>query len=498
MTIVATRGGKIEGFERDGVQVFRGIPYAAPPVGELRWQPPRPEVTWDGVRDATTFSAQSAQTEFAMTTLLGGTRPAYSEDSLYLNVYTPGCDDARRPVLFWIHGGAFMWGAADTSWYDGSQFARHGDVVVVTINYRLGPFGFLHLADLFGDRFAGSGNAGILDQIAALEWVRDCITAFGGDPDQVTVFGESAGAASVATLLGTPAARGLFTGAIPESGAASWIANPEAATAITSGIVGRLGVTPGDADALLAMSTDDILGALPAFIENGASSLPFEPVVDGVVLPRHPLDAIAAGNAAGVHLLTGTNRHEMTLFTIADPALGTLDEAAITARVRVVYGDAADAIVASYRANHPDATAQELWLEVATDTLFRMPAIALLEAQLAHAPVWSYLFTWESPVFGGLLRSTHALEIPFVFDNLSGVESEMFTGTGIERQGVADAMHAAWIAFARRGDPNHPGLPAWPQYDIERRATMRFDAQCEVLEDPAGADRAAFSGLRPV
>src|SRR5215470_12700217 len=181
MAIAATRSGKVEGLEVDGILQFRGVQYATPPVGSLRWQPPVLEEAWDGVRDATKFSAHSAQTEFAMTQMLGGAPPVRSEDSLYLNVFTPACDDARRPVLFWIHGGAFMWGSADTPWYDGTNFAEHGDVVVVTINYRLGPFGFMHLADLYPE-LAGSGNLGILDQIAALEWTRDCIAAFGGDP----------------------------------------------------------------------------------------------------------------------------------------------------------------------------------------------------------------------------------------------------------------------------------------------------------------------------
>ena len=265
MTIVATRSGKVEGFERDGVAVFRGIPYAAPPVGTRRWQPPQREEPWAGTRDAGSFSPQSAQTEFALAKMMGERQPPYSEDSLYLNVWTPGCDDARRPVMVWIHGGAFIWGAGDTPWYDGTKFAVHGDVVVVTINYRLGPFGFMHLSDLFDGAFAGSGNAGILDQIAALEWVRDCIPAFGGDPDRVTVFGESAGAASVATLLGTPGARGLFRAAIPQSGAASWTSTRDRATGIAARVVENLGIRAGDSEALLAASTDAVLGALPAF-----------------------------------------------------------------------------------------------------------------------------------------------------------------------------------------------------------------------------------------
>jgi para-nitrobenzyl esterase len=492
MTIVATRSGKVEGLERDGVHVFRGIPYAAPPVGPRRWQPPVREEAWEGTHDTTSFSPQSAQTEFGLTKIMGQKQPPSSEDSLYLNVWTPGCDDARRPVMVWIHGGAFVWGAGDTPWYDGTKFARHGDVVLVTINYRLNAFGFLHLADLFGERFAGSGNAGILDQIAALEWVRECIAAFGGDPDRVTIFGESAGAASVGTLLGTPAARGLFRAAIPQSGAASWTATREQATKVAADIVAELGVG-SDVDALLAAPTDAVLAALPPFREDGAAALPFEPVVDGTVLSEAPLAAIRAGNATGVRVLTGTNADEMTLFTVADPAVGALDDGGVRTRMHNAFGDAGVEVFESYRNRRPGMRPPDLWVQLATDGVFRIPAIRLLEAQRAHGPVWSYFFSFASPVFGGVLRSTHALEIPFVFDNLDRGGAEMLTGSGPERQAVADAMHRAWIAFAREGDPNHAGLPEWPQYDLERRATMRFDVTCELLDDPGGADRKAYA-----
>jgi para-nitrobenzyl esterase len=491
MTIVATRSGKVEGLERDSVHVFRGIPYAAAPVGPRRWQPPAREEAWEGTRDATSFSPQSAQTEFSLTKIMGQKQPPYSEDSLYLNVWTPGCDDARRPVMVWIHGGAFVWGAGDTPWYDGTKFARHGDVVLVTINYRLNAFGFLHLTDLFGDRFAGSGNAGILDQVAALEWVRECIAAFGGDPQRVTIFGESAGAASVGTLLGTPAARGLFRGAIPQSGAASWVSTREQATKVAAGVVAKLGVG-SDVDALLAVPTDAVLAALPAFREDGEAQLPFEPVVDGIVLRERPLAAIADGNAAGVRVLTGTNADEMTLFTVADPAVADLDDAGGRRRMYNAFGDAGVKVFESYRTRRPDMTPPELWVRLATDGVFRVPAIRLLEAQLPHGPVWSYFFTFPSPVFGGVLRSTHALEIPFVFDNLDRGGAEMLTGHGSERGPIADAMHRAWIAFARDGDPNHAGLPQWPQYDLDQRATMRFDTECEVLFDPGRVDREAY------
>ena len=490
--IADTRSGKIQGTERNGIHVFRGIPYAAPPVGRRRWKAPEREDSWDDTRDATHFSPMAAQGEFALEQMLGGGEPrARSEDALYLNVFTPGLDDKRRPVMVWIHGGGFMMGEGATPWYDGSAFATRGDVVVVTLNYRLGSFGFLHLADLFGDEVAGSGNLGLLDQVAALEWVRDCIEAFGGDPARVTIFGESAGGGSVATLLGMPAARGLFNAAIPQSGAASWYATPERGTAIAKILIDALGVRAGDLDALYAKTTDEIIAAQASVgFETDATGLPFQPVVDGVVLPRPALAAIADGSAAGVRLLVGTNHDEMTLFAFMDAALGSLDEVAIRDRVRYYWGtEGLDEFIATYRRLQPDVSPQDLWITMSTDALFRIPAIKLAEQQLPHAPVWSYLFTWASPVFGGALKSTHALEIPFVFDALDAPGSELFTGTGEERAPIARRMHDAWIAFARDGSPQHDAIPEWPQYDTERRATMRIDETWEVLDDPDSETR---------
>ena len=493
MTIVATRSGKVEGFEDRGIQVFKGIPFATPPVGKLRWRAPQPEQAWDGVRDATKFSAQCAQSPFVMTAMMGGPEPVVSEDSLYLNVWTPACDDAKRPVLFWIHGGAFVWGSADTPWYDGTKFAEHGDVVVVTINYRLGPFGFMHLADLYPE-LAGSGNLGILDQIAALEWTRDCIAAFGGDPERVTIFGESAGGGSVGTLLGTPAARGLFTQAIAESGAASWTKTREAANTTAAEVVANLGVEPGDLDAILAKSMQEIIDAMPEFTENGTTGLPFAPTHDGTVLPEPPLDAIRNGSATGVRVVTGTNQDEMTLFVLADPNFFTLDFDQVRARAANAIGDGAGELFDKFRALYPDLAAPQLWVKIATEVVFRDPATRMLEAQQGHGETWSYVFTWETPAFGGMLKSTHALEIPFVWDNLDQ-GAEMFTGDGADRQGIADAMHAAWIAFARTGDPSTAAL-LWPQYDTKRRATLRFDATREVLDDPGRELRLAFEAAQ--
>jgi para-nitrobenzyl esterase len=496
MAIAETRSGKVEGVERDGVLVFKGIPYAAPPVGARRWRAPVREEAWDGVRDATRFSAQCAQGAFAMNAMFGGEEPEISEDGLYLNVWTPACDDARRPVMIWIHGGAFVFGAGDTPWYDGTRFARDGDIVLVTINYRLGPFGFLHLGDLFGSEFEGSGNAGILDQVAALEWVRDSIAGFGGDPDRVTVFGESAGGGSVGTLLGLPAAQGLFRSAIPQSGASSWWGTREQATTVATAMIDTLGVAPGDTDALRSVSMQSLIDAATAVGTAALSrGLAFQPVVDGTALPRPPLESIEAGNAAGVHLLTGTNRHEATLFNLLDPSLTALEVDGVVKRVQNWYTGDAAALVETYRRDRPGVSGLDLWTEVGTDAVFRMPAIRLAEAQSTHAPVWMYLFTWESPQFGGALRSTHALEIPFMFDNLDH-GAELFTGTAQNRQDLADAMHKSWVAFGHDRNPNHDGIPTWPQYDVERRATMSFDIDSEVVDDPLGTERAAWGDYR--
>jgi para-nitrobenzyl esterase len=278
---------------------------------------------------------------------------------------------------------------------------------------------------------------------------------------------------------------------VPQSGAASWVATRETATESAKALLANLGVAPGDRDALMTNTTDEIKAAMPPFVENGANLLPYQPVVDGVVLKEPPLDAIRAGSAAGVHVLVGTNHDEMTLFVAADPGFATLTDEIIAERATAAGFDGAG-LVAQLRGHHPDATPAELWIDLATEAVFRYPAIALAEAQLPHGPVWMYLFTWRTPIFGGFLKSTHALEIPFVFDQLATPEAKFFTGEGADRQGIADAMHHAWLALARNGDPSHAGLPAWPAYDRDRRATMRFDVDCELLEDPGAAKRRIF------
>jgi len=419
-----------------------------------------------------------------------------AEDCLTVNVWTAGAGGGRRPVLVWIHGGAFVTGTGSTPWYDGTSFARRGDVVVVTMNYRLGALGFLHLADLGGEGWASSGNAGLLDQVAALGWVRDNIAAFGGDPANVTVFGESAGAMSVGTLLGTPAATGLFHRAVAQSGAASNVHDRDRATGHARAVLEVLGIATDDLDAVRDVAVADLLKAQGEVGRRSAATrLVFQPVLDGTTLPLPPLDAVKAGSAAGVDLLLGTNRDEMRLYTALDPSVAGLDEAALLAQADAVFGvGAGEAALAAYRSTRPDGATADLWNAVLTDQVFRGPAARLADAQAATgASTFLYLFAWASSAFDGVLGSCHALEIPFVFNTLGARGADLFTGPRTEAMdALALRLHDAWAAFARTGDPSHPGLPPWPRYDPEGRSTMVLDDTSTVESDPGGAELALW------
>ena len=499
-TTVETGLGKLEGFEKDGVRIFRGIPFARPPVGDRRFRPPAPPEPWTGVRDATRFGAAAPQPPLMLAALPGFDIGAQSEDCLYLNVYAPvsATPSERKPVLVWIHGGGFVIGSGAQSIYDASRLARRGDVVAVTINYRLGVFGFLDL----GQPERASANAGLLDQIAALAWVRDHIAVFGGDANDVTIFGESAGGMSVGTLMGCPAAHGLFHKAIPQSGSTQAVHDHESAASVAAALLSTLGMETPHVAKLREVPADKMMQAqqqvtMRLMLAGGAQLLPFQPMVDGTVLPRHPLDEIRAGHARDVKVLVGTTRDEWKLFGFMDAEVRLLDEAKIAARIsqRLPHADGA-AIVAGYRASRPTADWTSIWLAIETDRVFRIPAIRTAEAQRAHQPdVFSYLYTWESPGFGGLLGACHAIEIPFVFGCLDLPGGEQFVGKGPEAERLADRTMDAWLAFAKSGNPSHPGLGDWPRYDDARRATMELGPRCGVLDDPSGAERKLWDGV---
>lgn len=491
--VVETAQGRVRGDHRRGACRFRGIPYAAPPVGERRFAPPADPDGWTGVRDATLFSPVAPQPPDLVSQLLGrGDGREQSEaDCLTLNVWTPAPDGARRPVMVWIHGGAFVSGTGAEAWYDGANLTRR-DVVVVTVNYRLGALGFLHLAELAGDAFSGSGNVGLLDQAAALRWVRENIAAFGGDPDNVTIFGESAGGMSVAALLGLPAAAGTFHRAIAQSGAAANISDPDRATRVAVDLLGELGLDAGAVHRLRTVPTNDLLAAQAAVSARHGiiQGLPFQPVVDPASLPVAPAEAVRSGSAAAVPLLIGSNRDELRVFTLMNPDMRADSDEHLTARLRGFAGDRAPAIVAAYRQIWPDLEPTGLFEKIGSDLVFRIPALDLAEAQRTHASCHVYEFHQESTGFGGQLGASHAVDVPFVFDNLDAPGASFFTGEPDEQmRRVATTMADAWCAFAHGGDPNTAGLPEWSGWQGSARPTLIFDGEPRVVDDPAARQR---------
>ncbi|MFI5317866.1 MAG: carboxylesterase/lipase family protein [Myxococcota bacterium] len=504
MTAIATtRQGKVAGEQRGGLAIFRGIPFAAPPVGARRWRAPEPPESWSGVRAAAEFSTCAPQNLIALDLLEAfKIREAQSEDCLYLNVWTPAADGARRPVLVWIHGGAFAIGSGAQSIYDGAPLAKRGDVVVVTINYRLGPFGFLRLSELTGGRIPSTGNEGILDQVAALAWVRENIAAFGGDPENVTIFGESAGGMSVGTLLGLPKARGLFQKAIPQSGACSTANSRERAVLIAERVASLLGVGR-DADALLAASPAQLLAAMtalggnPGEAPNEIGGMPTQPVIDGDVQPRLALESVARGSASGVPLLLGTTLDEWRLFLPADPTNFSLSDEKLLARCEHRLGPSARGVIDAYRKARGErgaaVTPTDLWGALETDRIFRMPALKLAETQARHEPrVFNYLFTWPSPMLGGMLGSCHALELGFVFGTHADPGMVAFSGAGLQADALSRDMMDAWLAFARSGDPSTPGR-TWPRYTEADRSTCVFGADTAIVRAPHDEERRAWS-----
>ena len=487
MAVVAeTRSGRVLGRERDDVLLFAAVPYAAPPVGARRFRAAEAHEDWSDVRDARKFGPAAPQISSG-----GMTDPApvrWDEDCLTLNIQTPALDDGARPVLVWIHGGGYRNGQGAVPWYNGARFAANGDIVAVSINYRLGALGFTDLSR-FGDEFATSGVNGLLDQITALEWVRDNIAGFGGDPAKVTIAGESAGGFSVSTLLGSPRTTGLFRGVIAQSGAAHHVLPAEAGTLVADrflaalGVDDVIGVEAAGVDAILDAQTE-VAGALegvPGLAgELGVPVSAFYPVVGNEVLPQPPLDAIQAGLHADVALLAGSNRDETTLW-----GYGEVDDARL-ARTAEAYGGLD--LLETYRRTRPDASVEQLMIALTTDHMFRMPAVRLAEARADAGKTWLYHFNWRSR--NGGLGATHALEIPFAFNNLHQPGVDLFIGEGASPQHVADAVHGAWTGFIRDGDPG------FPSYSLDRRETMVFDDASAVVADPDGEERVAWEGLR--
>ena len=495
--VVSTSNGPVRGYVEDLLQVFKGLRYGAPPTGEHRFKPPRRPAPWTEAAEAVSYGAPAIQSGMAP-----GERgssagdppapdePASSEDCLFLNVWTPGLDQARRPVMVWLHGGGFANGSGGAAMYDGGALARKGDVVTVTVNHRLNVFGYLHLGEAFGPDYAQSGVAGMLDIVQVLEWVRDNIEAFGGDPANVTIFGESGGGWKVSLLMGMPGAKGLFHKAIVQSGPGLRGAAKADAAKTAQALLDALEVK--DAAALAALPTEVISRA--SVKVPGDRMRNFSPVVDGVALPRDPFVPDAPVLSADVPVMIGTNKDESTLFMIGDPKFGELTEEDLAKRAKAAAGDKADALVAELRKVHPDYSPTYLVSAAQTATGMWLGSITIAERKAAQkaAPAYVYMLTWETPVSRGRLKCPHALEIPLVFDNVE--KARNFVGRGDEPQIVADQMSSAWLAFARTGDPNTPGLPAWAPYDTTTRATMLFNVESRVENDLNAGVRKVLQG----
>jgi para-nitrobenzyl esterase len=491
--VVETSAGRVQGLTTDDVHVFKGIPYGASTAGENRFQPPRKATPWTGVKDATKLGLRcpvhqsTAQAEYVV---LDPREPA-GEDCLCLNVWTAGLDDGRkRPVMVWLHGGGFSGGSAGPVLYDGTRLASRRDVVVVGVNHRLNLWGYLQLGLTGLSRFEQTSNVGMLDIVASLEWVRDNIERFGGDPANVTIFGQSGGGSKVSTLLGMPAAKGLFHRAIVESGSQVRSMEDEQAMRTVEQFLAVFDLKPNEAEKLLQIPYYD----LRAGLERG--EFRWAPLMDRRTLPAHNFDPVATPISADVPLIIGSNETESTwnVQQHYDP----LDDETLQVFVqRLFKGDAAKArkVISVYKSGRPKASNLDLYLILASDLSgFRTGTDTMAERKsaLGKAPVYKYYFDWYSPVAGGILRAMHIMDVPFVFDNVD--VSRSLVGYGPELQGIADRVSSAWTNFARTGDPNGPGVPKWEPFDSGRRATMFIDADMRQVEDPYREERLARLG----
>ncbi|MFX1376281.1 MAG: carboxylesterase/lipase family protein [Promethearchaeota archaeon] len=495
MAIIETKTGKVQGYSEKGIEIYKGIPYAEPPIGELRFLPPVAKERWDGVLDATKFGPCSFQGYTQLEEWFGKLEPE-SEDCLTLNIWTPAADDEKRPVLFWVHGGAFIMGAGSHEIYDGLALAKRGNLVVVTINYRLGALGFLYIPDF-------TINAGILDQSLALNWVHDNIEAFGGDPDNITIFGESAGGYSVLTLPVMSSAKGLIRRVIAQSAPAI---SPEVSERSTKGILRKLKIKKGDIESLRKIPPERIIQAQNEYTEADPNNLlAFRPLIDGKTISKHPIKAFQDGDLKNIDFMIGTNLDEAKLFTYLNPSFNkmvkSVGENAIigalaTSGIDNVKSREMIDIYKNARKEKYSIEPMDLFDAVLTDSIFRIPTIRTLEAQSEHqSNTFSYIFTFQCPLFNGALGSPHSIEIPFVFNTINAPGMPQFIGKGPKIETLSEKVIDAWIAFARIGNPNHAGILNWPSYNIEKRATMFLGDELKVVNAPFDKEREAWDGL---
>jgi len=495
--IAKTTYGQVRGASAGGVIVFKGIPYAGSPAGENRFKAPPKLSPWTGVQDALVYGAQAIQPPDPGWPK--SWKPAVaSEDCLFLNVWTQGIADGRkRPVMFYSHGGGFATGNGGAEvWpqnlsHDGSALAKNYNVVVVTHNHRLGLLGYLYLGDLLGEEYAASGAAGMLDIVAALAWVRDNVEAFGGDPGNVMIWGESGGGAKTATLTAMPAAQGVYHKASVESAPGVPLVLREAATEFTRKVLAKLGLSEKKAGNLVKIPAHRFEEVQKQM--SGTDPMLFGPVVDGHYIPSQPYDPVAPATSAKIPMIVGTNKDETLLFYRSSPEVFSLDELGMRKRLQATLGDNTDRVVDVYHRSRPNASPTDIYIAITTALFMWNHAIAMAERKVAlhAAPVYMYLFAYESevpvsPTTHYPMKAAHAMEMAFKFDH---PDNNPDAGKRPERYKAAANMSAAWAAFARSGNPSHPGIPKWPAYTLDERATMILDAECKVVNDPYREER---------
>jgi para-nitrobenzyl esterase len=502
--VVETTAGKVRGYSARGILTFKGIPYAGSTAGPNRFMPPTKQQPWKGLRSSMYYGEvcpQGARTGWKNdeeSFMFEWDDGQLGEDCLRVNVWTPGTDNRKRPVMVWLHGGGFSAGSGqELKAYDGESIARRGDVVLVSLNHRLNVFGYLDLSK-YGEEYASSANVGMLDLVAALEWVRDNIGNLGGDPGNVTIFGQSGGGSKVSTLMAMPAAKGLFHKAAIESGSTLRQSTPEESEKLAAAILDVLGLSPSQASKLREVPFEKLAVAQgeaqkrvfpQPFAAGGASG--WRPTPDGRILPSQPFDPVAPAISAGVPLLVGTVLNEQT-HGINHPEYEDMTMPEVLRRARERLNDRAEAVIGAYRKLYPKAKPFDV-LSVVLAAQSRQNCVTQAErkAALGAAPVYMFWFTWQTPVLDGRPRAFHCSELPFVFNNTD--RAAAMTGGGPEARELGGRMSDAWIAFARKGDPNHPGLPKWPAFTATEAALMVFDNKCEVRMNPDGeARRAAF------
>jgi para-nitrobenzyl esterase len=512
VAIADTTTGKVRGYIRNGIYTYKGIPYGDTTAESGRFQPPQKAKPWIGVRSSMQYGrvcpqgprgSWNADEESWLFLYDDGVQ---GEDCLRVNIWTPGLDGhQKRPVMIWLHGGGFVSGSSqEHRSYDGERLSRRGDVVVVSLNHRLGPLGYLNLT-AYGEQYASSAHLGMLDIIAALEWVRDNIANFGGDPGNVTIFGQSGGGGKVGNVMAMPTAQGLFHRAIVQSGSFLRAVTPDRSAILTQAMLDELNLSPSQVDQLQTVPLQKMIAAgdaallkthppVPLVWSHVADQLGWGPVMDGKLLPRHPFDPAAPAISARVPMLIGTTLNEFNT-SLNHPEYEAMTEAEVEKRLGNMYGNDPERIAQVFRASHPGAKPFDICSLAMTAQVRQGAVIQAMRKTAQGTPAYLYWFTWKTPVLDGRPRSIHCCELPFCFDNTD--RSENLTGGGPAPRELAANVSEAWIQFARSGNPNHHGLPHWPAFSAETCPTMIFDTQCRMQNNPDKEERQALATTPP-